>query len=214
LKPPLKILAFSGHTDDVEIGAGATLSRLMEEGASLRSIAFVCPLEELHEEHAKAHSIITSLKPIPELDVIRHDFPNMKLPEYRQEILDIIWKEYHAYKPDIVLTHNPHDTHQDHHTVYEETVRACKKGTIWAYQTPKNMRLFNENLYVEVQDRHVDVKIEALKCYKSQFERNRAEFNEQFLISNMVAKGQQIGVKYAEAFQVITMAIKSERWKP
>jgi hypothetical protein len=59
-------------------------------------------------------------------------------------------------------------------------------------------------MYVTLEERHLQKKIDALKLYKSQAFRQYS--NEEYFRSLMKIKGLQINEKYAETFQIL-------RWK-
>ena len=87
-----------------------------------------------------------------------------------------------------------------------EGLRAFKHTTILAYELPWNNITFSTQAFVCLDKRHIDRKIEALKAYKSQEDRFYA--NPEFISSWARTRGTQIGVKYAETFEVIRWVIK------
>jgi LmbE family N-acetylglucosaminyl deacetylase len=108
-------------------------------------------------------------------------------------------------KPNLVFLPCSFDIHQDHKTIYEEGLRAFKYSSILGYEIPWNNLFFETKSFVYLEQRHVDKKIDALKCYKSQA--NRSYANPEFIKSMAKARGTQIGVKYAESFEVIRWII-------
>ena len=99
-----------------------------------------------------------------------------------------------------------HDIHQDHYCIGIEGVRAFKQISILGYELPWNNLTFNTQLFVFLDEKHLYKKIEALKCYQSQSNRDYA--NESFIRSLAITRGTQIGAKFAEAFEVIRWIIK------
>jgi LmbE family N-acetylglucosaminyl deacetylase len=97
------------------------------------------------------------------------------------------------------------DIHQDHVTVAQEAVRAFKKTNIWAYELPWNCLNFNTAGFVRLGILHVDAKVLACKEYKTQAD--RPYMQPDAIEAQARMRGTQIGVKYAEAFEIIRQVI-------
>ena len=95
----------------------------------------------------------------------------------------------------------PNDIHQDHCTISEEGIRAFKKSTIFAYEVPWNNLFLENNLFIELTEEQLQIKIESLKAYKSQYFRSYA--NEEYIKSLAIVRGVQGKYKYAETFNII-----------
>ena len=108
-------------------------------------------------------------------------------------------------KPDLVLIPSLNDIHQDHVTVAQEGVRAFKGTTILGYELIWNNLKFDSALFVELDKKYIKKKCESLKEYKSQASKNY--MSEDFIFSLAKIRGAQIGVKYAESFEVIRMVL-------
>jgi LmbE family N-acetylglucosaminyl deacetylase len=109
-------------------------------------------------------------------------------------------------KPELVLLPSTNDTHQDHQAISQEGFRAFKKTSMIGYEMPYNNLNFSTNLFVVLEEAHVNRKIEALKCYKSQVGKIYATSD--FIASLAMVRGTQIGVKHAESFEIIRWVIK------
>ena len=70
--------------------------------------------------------------------------------------------------PDTIFLPSSQDLHQDHQTVYTEGLRAFKMSTVLGYELPWNNLSFDYRHFVVLQRRHVETKIEALRCYQPQ----------------------------------------------
>ena len=66
---------------------------------------------------------------------------------------------------------------------------------------PYNNLSFNTDLFVVLDEQHVATKSKALKCYGSQAVKPYA--TEDFITGLARVRGVQIGVRYAEAYEVI-----------
>lgn len=205
------VLALSPHTDDVELGAGATIARWIEEGKEVFYVAFSIakksvpeglPENILRKECKQATKVLGIL----ESNLSTYNFTVRDFPKFRQEILEILVSLREQLKPDLVLLPSLKDMHQDHHTIAEEGVRAFKYTNILAYELPWNLFSFEPLLFTTLQEKHMDKKVEAIKCYQSQKHRNYA--SEEFFYGLARTRGVQINAQYAEAFEVIRWIIK------
>ena len=208
----MKVLVLSPHTDDVELGAGGTLSKLMENGWDTYWMVFSTAEKSLPEGvdkntlrnefldvigYLENKFILTIKKEIFSYEV-------RKLPDYRQEILDHLVKVRQNYQPDLVIGPSIHDFHQDHQVVANEMIRAFKThSSIICYELPWNHIEFNTQLFVELTEDHVRSKIEILQFYKSQMEMYRQYFSEEYARGLAAVRGTQIRARYAEAFEVV-----------
>ena len=109
-------------------------------------------------------------------------------------------------KPNLILLPTKYDTHQDHNVIAEEGFRAFKKCTILGYELPWNNLTFVSSGFIEISQTHLNKKINALKCYKTQCHRMYA--SEEYIRSLAITRGVQFDVKYAEAFEVTRSIIR------
>jgi N-acetylglucosamine malate deacetylase 1 len=201
--PFRRALVLAPHTDDGEFGCGGTIARLVEEGREVVYVAFSAaeksaPKETpniLRDEVRQA----TAALGIQRLDVL--NFEVRDFPEHRQRILDEAIRLRDELRPDVVFLPSKHDIHQDHATVHDEGLRAFKGTTMLGYEVPWNNLVFETTAFVRLEDRHVDRKIAALACYRSQAGRPYA--NEESLRAQLRLRGTQAGCRWAETFQVV-----------
>lgn len=206
-----KALVLAPHTDDGEFGCGGTMAKLLDEGAEVHYAAFSSAEKSLPAGMApdilvrEMTAAMAALGINPERLHI-FDYSVRDFPEHRQSILDDMLKLKASVDPDLVLLPSVNDTHQDHLTVAHEGFRAFKDRTILGFEIPWNNRTFNTESFVLLAQRHVDAKIAALRCYKSQLDRFYA--NEEFIRALAKTRGTQIGAPHAEAFEVVRWVIK------
>jgi len=159
------------------------------------------PDDTLKKEVKKA----TKTLGIDQRNLIVFDYEVRKLNYVRQEVLEKLVKIKNEIEIDLVLMPSLHDIHQDHTTVAIEGLRAFKTKTILGYELIWNNLSFNTECFVRLEKKHVDCKIEALKEYKSQRDKNYASGS--FLKSLAQTRGIQIGAEYAECFEVVRWVI-------
>lgn len=204
-----KILILAPHTDDAEIGCGGIIAKLTEAKKevflaifSKSSLPKGFPSESVLKELKQAAKTIG----VEEKNLFIYDYPVRHLPEYRQPILEELIKLRTKVNPDMVFMPSLNDIHQDHLTIAQEGLRAFKHVSILGYEDPWNHLTFNTSSFIHLEERHIKKKIEAVKKYKSQA--HKLYTKETFIRSLAHARGVQIGIEYAEAFEVLRWIIK------
>ena len=198
------------HTDDGELGAGGTISKLIENGADVYYFAFSTAEQSVPEgfpkDILKTEVINATAKlGIKKENVIIYNYEVRKLNYARQEILEDLIKHRKKLMPDLVLMPSLNDIHQDHSTIANEGLRAFKNTTILGYELIWNNLTFNTTSFVKLDKRHIQAKCDALKEYKSQGFRDY--MSEEFIYALAKARGVQIGAEFAESFEVIRWVI-------
>ena len=204
--PFTRALVLAPHTDDGEFGCGGTIARLVEEGREVTYVAFSAaeksvpkefPDDVLRTEVKGATAVLG----IPESHLQIGHFEVRDFPRQRQEILDWMIRLRDEIAPDVVFLPSAHDIHQDHAQVHHEGLRAFKGTTMLGYEVPWNNLVFETTAFVRLDDAHLQKKIDALSCYRSQAGRSYA--NEETIRAQARMRGTQAGCRYAETFQVI-----------
>ncbi len=200
------ILVLAPHTDDGELGAGATIARFIEEGKNIYYVAFSTADQSLPKGFPqgtlkKEVIAATNKLGIKRENVFVYDYEVRKLNYVRQEILETMIKLRREIKIDLVLMPSLKDVHQDHTTIAQEALRAFKNYSILGYELIWNNLSFDTTCFVKLNKNHVDRKVEALQEYKSQ--EGRVYMSSSFIFSQATTRGVQIGCDYAEAFEVV-----------
>jgi LmbE family N-acetylglucosaminyl deacetylase len=199
------VLVLAPHTDDGEFGCGGTMARLVEAGVSVTYAAFSTAARSVPEGFPKdvlAREVreATSIIGIDEDHLRIYDFEVRTFPTVRQDILEQMIVLNTELKPDCVMMPALVDLHQDHKTIAEEGLRAFKRTTVLAYEIPWNNLNFSHQAYVRLDERHLQKKVEALACYKSQQHRNYTR--EDYIRNVALTRGINIGCEFAEVFEV------------
>jgi len=201
-----RILLLAPHPDDGELSSGASLRRWSDEGKEIWYVAFSPCNKSLPDGYApyqlfeELQSAVSNLG-IDKKHTITLDFPVRDFSQFRQAILEEMVKMKKEINPDLVLLPNSRDVHQDHHTIYEEGLRAFKQARLIGYELPWNSLSFSSNFHVKVDASHLEAKIKALKEYKSQ--QQRPYLKDDFIRSLARVRGVQINAEFAEAFELI-----------
>lgn len=208
----MNVLVLSPHTDDSELGAGGTISKLIEAGNTVEWMVFSSASDSLPKDLPK-NTLEEEFK-----SSIRHfgidekaasilDFPVRRMQDYRQEILELIVAKKRDYHPDVVIGPSQHDYHQDHSVIAMEMVRCFKtNASIICYELPWNHVSFDAQLFSSLSDGNVSTKMDALFEYKTQVG-TRQYFTKEFIEGLMRVRGVQAGTRWAEAFEVVRWMI-------
>jgi LmbE family N-acetylglucosaminyl deacetylase len=204
--PVDRVLLLAPHTDDGELGAGATISRLVESGAVVHYVAFSIAEESVpsgFDPDVLSREVIDAAGAlgIPRQNVSTLRFPVRRFPEFRQPILEEIVRFRRELRPNLILAPAPSDVHQDHQVVSQEALRAFKTGRLLGYELIWNNIEFASRFAVKVRQVDVERKQRALSAYKSQS--GRAYMAPAFVEAHARTRGCQIGSDFAECFDMM-----------
>jgi LmbE family N-acetylglucosaminyl deacetylase len=205
-----KILVLAPHTDDGEFGCGASIAKFIKEGKDVLYAAFSIaedsvpdpfPVDILETEVVEA----TNALGLSHFDLSIHKYPVRQLGRFRQEILEDLVRLNKTVEPDVVFMPSLNDIHQDHRVIAEEGLRAFKKTTVLCYELPWNNLNFTNTCFIRFGEAELDQKVKAMGCYKSQ--QGKGYASEEFIRALALTRGTQIGVRYAEVFEVLRLVI-------
>ena len=208
---PERVLVLAPHTDDGEVGCGGAIARMVDAGSDVWYMALSAaeeslpegfPKDQLRVEVAEATGVLGI--PAEHLMVGQHRVRHF--PEQRQDILEQLWRLNNELEPDLVFLPSINDVHQDHRVVAEEGLRAFKRTTVLGYEEPWNNVVFETRMFVALDEEHIERKIHALECYKTQQQRNYLDA--EFIRSLARTRGTQIQVPWAESFEVVRWIMK------
>jgi LmbE family N-acetylglucosaminyl deacetylase len=133
---PLTILCLGAHCDDIEIGAGGTILRLLAErpGSTVRWVVFSSNAERAGEARRSAAEMLAEAAHVQvELMEFRESF----FPHQAAAIKDQFERLKASIHPDLILTHRPQDLHQDHRTLGELTWNTFRDHLVLEYEIAK-----------------------------------------------------------------------------
>lgn len=201
-----RVLALGAHPDDIELGCGATIHKFVRDKTHVKSVIFT----DCHDAVPKGWPKVAlkeeshlAMKALGVSDVAIYDFPNKRLLDKRQEILDLLYSSWRGW-PELVLVPSMFNSHQDHLVVTEEAKRAFRGISIFGYSLPNSDYGFaSDAIYSSLARQDVETKLRAIKEFKSQFALKRPYFDVDYLRAVLMAYGGEIGIQYAEKFQNI-----------
>ncbi|HNP35735.1 MAG TPA: PIG-L family deacetylase [Woeseiaceae bacterium] len=198
---PLRILCLGAHCDDIEIGCGATLRKLIARthGAELAWHVFSSNPARAQEAERSATRF---LEGAVASQVEIREFRNGYFPFNGAEIKDCFEALKSGPEPDIVFTHYGKDAHQDHRTISELTWNTFRNHQILEYEIAKyDGDLGAPNFFVPAGKADTDFKISTiLQCFATQA--SKQWFDDRTFYALMRLRGIECNADsgYAEAF--------------
>jgi LmbE family N-acetylglucosaminyl deacetylase len=200
-KQKLNILCLGAHPDDIEIGCGGTILRLIEGVPGAQFYWAVFSGDEKRGKEA-CESAKVFLKKVKAKKIDVQDFRESYFPFVGDKIKDYFEKLRKEFSPDIVFTHYRDDAHQDHRVISDLTWNTFRNHFIFEYEVPKyDGDLATPNWYVLLEESHVKRKINnLLEIFQTQ--RQKTWFDEETFRSILRIRGVESNSpsKYAEAF--------------
>ncbi len=165
------VLCIGAHADDIEIGCGGTVLKLLEKFANL-SVHWVVLSATAQRESEALDAAERFLAGAEDKSVEIRDFPDSFFPCRGEEIKRFFNDLGRRIAPDIVLTHRLEDRHQDHRLVAELTWNTFRDHMIMEYEIPKyEADLGSPNVYVPLEEttcqRKIDSIIESFETQKA-----------------------------------------------
>ena len=198
--PLRRILCLGAHCDDIEIGCGGTILNLIEQypTCELHWVVFnAIGIREAEARRAAQLFAGSNLK-----GPILKEFQDGFMPYVGREVKAVFEGELKGLSPDLVLTHNGNDAHQDHRLISELTRNSFRNHFILEYEIPKyDGDLGQPGIFVPLDKEVCDKKVAHLMgAFQSQ--QKKHWFQPDTFLSLMRLRGMECAAAsgYAEAF--------------
>jgi LmbE family N-acetylglucosaminyl deacetylase len=196
-----QVLCIGAHSDDIEIGCGGTLLKLIDLYPNLNIYWVVLGASGKREQEAVA-SAHHFMKDIQHKQVIIKGFRDGFFPYLGMEIKEYFEQLKREVAPDLILTHYRHDRHQDHRLISDLTWNTFRDHLIWEYEIPKyDGDLGSPNMFVHLDEAICRQKINYLfEHFGTQAD--KVWFTEDTFFSILRMRGIESNApdRYAEAF--------------
>lgn len=219
----MNYLVVVAHPDDEVLGAGATIQKLTASGhvvdvcimsSEAKARAFRPDDDALNEDMDKSTKMLGIRKRY------HGTFPNIEMNTVSHlQLVQFVEKAIMENEPDVIITHHPRDTNNDHlHTFLacQAAIRLFQRrpelkpvkelwymevlsATDWSVNTAMNR--FLPNTYVEIGQEGVDIKLKALAQYRGVMRPYPHPRSEESIRSLATIRGSESGCMYAEAFE-------------
>ena len=224
----MKYLIVVAHPDDEVLGAGASIYKWTREGQKV-DVALMCTEakardfrpgdEELNSDLDESAAYLGIGKKY------KATFPNIEMNTVPHlKLVQFIESAIKESGPDIIITHHPADTNNDHlqtSMACQEAVRLFQRRPevkrvkeVWYMEVPSctewkinnAMVTFNPNCYVEVGKEGVDAKIKALSMYRGVMRPYPHPRSAEYITGLAAMRGGPWGQRYSESFEVVLRA--------
>jgi LmbE family N-acetylglucosaminyl deacetylase len=196
---PFRVLAIGAHPDDIEIGCGGTILRLLEERPDT-VIDWLVLSGRRGERAAEARdSAAKFVGGSRGTQITVADLPDGRFPAALPQLKDLL-EAYKSGGHDLVLAPWSGDAHQDHRSVGEAAWQTFRDHLIAEYEIPKyDGDLGRPNLYVGLSDDLCRRKIDLLmESFPSQ--RGRSWYTPETFRAILRIRGVESGTAYGEGF--------------
>lgn len=195
------VLCLGAHADDIEIGCGGTILKLLATVPQL-SVHWVV----LSSDGTRAAEVQASaeyfLEQAAASRVVIQSFRDSFFPYEPVPLKEFFHTLSRELSPDLILTHRCDDLHQDHRFVAELTWNAFRNHWIWEYEIPKyDGDLGHPNTFVTLDESQRDRKIDGLLAHFPS-QRTKPWFTADTFQGLMRLRGLECNSpgKFAEAF--------------
>jgi LmbE family N-acetylglucosaminyl deacetylase len=156
------ILCVGAHCDDIEIGSGGTIAKLVNDhpGLKVTWVVFCSNEVRAREARTSADAILAGVKT---KDIQIKTFRDGFLPYQGGEVKETFEGLKRTVAPDVIFTHYRADLHQDHRLVSELTWNTFRDHLILEYEIPKyDGDLASPNVFVHLDEALCRRKIDNL----------------------------------------------------
>jgi LmbE family N-acetylglucosaminyl deacetylase len=168
-----RLLCLGAHSDDIEIGAGAAILRLIRENPGLEIHWAVFTAKGVRASEAR-NSAADFLAGVRKRKVHVGRFRESFFPADWTGIKEALEKIKRSFEPDLVLTHYRDDRHQDHRVLSDLAWNTFRNHLVLEFEIPKfDGDLGIPNVFIPVTRADCDRKIATLlRRFKSQATRH------------------------------------------
>lgn len=226
----MNYLLVVAHPDDEVLGAGATIYK-MTKNSHIVDVAIMSAEARARanrpEDNQLSEDIDSSSKLLGINNIYYGSFPNIEMntvPHLR--LVQFIEEAIKESQPDVVITHHPTDTNNDHY----QTSIACQAAIrlfqrrndvkpiseLWYMEVPSSTEWsvdsssnrFQPNTFVEIGKEGIEKKISALNIYRGVMREYPHPRSAEGLTGLAAYRGTQCGLNYAEAFESVFRRIE------
>jgi LmbE family N-acetylglucosaminyl deacetylase len=205
----VRVLVVVGHPDDETLGCGGYMARLADEGHEVRVLSAL----RRSDPRGRAHwvDIVDDLRVACAVLGATAVLPEPLLEEHDADtdvrtLHEVV--EPHVEWAELVLTHWTSDVHQVHRSVARSVEIATRpfrrRRDVLLFEVATSTdqtfeRTFSPQCYVPLERRHVQRKLDAMACYRTEVAPGRDVCDVEHQLRR---RGAEVGVEFAEAFVV------------
>ena len=215
------------HPDDELLGLGGTLHQLASS-ARIKVVILGEGITSRSSEHSREDwagelqkhksNILDAKNQIGYHELATYDLPDNRFDQVDLlDIVKIVEKEKKSFDPSVIITHHSGDLNIDHQLTFQAVITATRpmenegvkailtfetpSGTEW--QASTDPRTFKPNFFVELSEENIQAKMKGMECYE--FEKRPYPHPRSPDALRVLAeyRGISVGLKMAEAFEII-----------
>jgi len=196
-----RVLCLGAHSDDIEIGCGGTILRLIADSDRIEFYWLVlCSNPERASEARRSANAF--LRRARKKTIVVKSFRDGFLPYIGAPVKECFEELKKSFSPDLIFTHFRQDLHQDHRLVCDLTWNTFRHHLILEYEIPKyDGDLQAPNFFVPLSDTVRRQKLQRLmRGFGTQ--RSKHWFSEDLFNGLMRLRGMEAmsPTRHAEAF--------------
>lgn len=222
------ILIIASHPDDEILGCGSTIHKLSKDNHDIHLLILGegitsrqnnrNPNQVKKSLYNLKNEVKKSSKIVGIKSIELNNFPDNRFDSIPLlDIVKVIEKKKNAIKPSIIFTHHENDLNIDHRITFQAVMAACRpldietvkeiysfevlSSTEWQYQNQNN--IFTPQYYVPISKIDLNAKIKAMQVYTSEKRKYPHPRSPEAIEILARWRGINIGVEFAEAFEVI-----------
>ena len=208
-RSPLTVLCIGAHSDDIEIGCGGTILRLLAERPRV-SVHWVVLCSDATRAREARRSATRMLKRASAHHIHIMQFRDGFLPYDGAAVKDAFEQLKKDVSPDVIFAHHGRDAHQDHRLVAELTWNTFRDHTILEYEIPKyDGDLGQPNIFVPLG---ASVRARKIRHLMTAFpsQRSKRWFSPETFEGLMRLRGVECGAAegHAEAFHARKVVLR------
>ncbi|MBR5527389.1 MAG: PIG-L family deacetylase [Clostridia bacterium] len=221
----MNYLLVIAHPDDEVLAAGASIHKFTSNGDTA-DICIMCTEASARAFRPEDKELSDDLNASNNILGVRRkyegSFKNIEMNnEPHLHLVQFIEKAIMESQPDVVITHHPCDTNNDHlHTsmacqaairLFQRRPEVKPLSELWfaevlsstEWSVNSSMNRFTPNLFVEVGKDGIDSKIRALETYRGVMRPYPHPRSDKAIEGLAAYRGAQSGCDYAEAFECV-----------
>ncbi len=203
-----QVLCLGSHSDDIEIGCGGTILRLINQYPNVQIHWVVFSALGVRKAEAQRGADLFAGKKNLAKAYLK-DFRDGFMPFVGMDVKTTFEELKQEVSPHLILTHTHKDAHQDHRLICELTWNTFRNHFILEYEIPKyDGDMGRPNVFVPLERETYESKVQfILEAFESQ--RSKKWFEENTFLSLMRLRGMECNSPsgYAEAFHCRKMVL-------
>ncbi|MEL6616539.1 MAG: PIG-L deacetylase family protein [Bacteroidota bacterium] len=196
---PLRLLALGAHADDIEIGAGGTVLRLLAERPRVEVVWAVLTGggDRRAEAEASARGL---LRDAASVRIEHGGFRDGHLPAQMSVLKDWAGETLAPVRPHLVLTTGLDDRHQDHRQTADLAWQTFRGVPIAEVEIPKwDGDDIRPNAFVRLDDATAQAKVDHLLTHFPS-QQGKGWYDADTFRATLRLRGIEAGTRWAEAF--------------